>query len=226
LYKHIRRLRTIDEEVEEEYFQSLSLSLFIDTLAQKNHHHLDKPYIHLKQIGAITLNRFLLMLIVLFATTITITIITIIPTTITNISPQLSVAAQDTVQDPSQLSAQITQAQEDIRKELVEQGQIISNAIKEQFGFENIESNLTQAYQYAFTGNSPSAVSQLQSANSALDTSIIALLRSGQELISLSKNNSVILDNNTKLILKDFGESISNLSVAADDIQSQLSQSK
>jgi hypothetical protein len=166
------------------------------------------------------------MLIVLFATTITITIITIILTTITNISPQLSVAAQDTVQDPSQLSAQITQAQEDIRKELVEQGQIISNAIKEQFGFENIESNLTQAYQYAFTGNSPSAVSQLQSANSALDTSIIALLRSGQELISLSKNNSVILDNNTKLILKDFGESISNLSVAADDIQSQLSQSK
>jgi len=197
--------------------------LFIDTLAQKNHS--DKPYIHLKPIGAITLNRFLLMLIVLFATTTT--IITIIPTTITNnISPQLSVAAQDTTQDPSQLNAQITQAQEDIRKELVEQGQIISNAIKEQFGFENVESNLTQAYQYAFTSDSPSAVSQLQSANGALDTSIIALLRSGQELISLSQNNSVILDNNTRLILKDFGESISNLSIAADDIQSQLSQPK
>jgi hypothetical protein len=198
--------------------------LFIDTLAQKNHYS-DKPYIHLKPIGAITLNRFLLMLIVLFATTIT--IVAIIPTTITNnILPQLSVAAQDTTQDPSQLNAQITQAQEDIRKELVEQGQIISNAIKEQFGFENVESNLTQAYQYAFTGDSPSAVSQLQSVNGALDTSIIALLRSGQELISLSQNNSVILDNNTRLILKNFGESISNLSVAADDIQSQLSQPK
>jgi hypothetical protein len=199
--------------------------LFIDTIAQKHHHHSDKPYIHLKPIGAITLNRFLLMIIVLFATTITI-IITIIPTTITNISPQLSVAAQNTVQDPSQLNAQITRAQEDIRKELVEQGQIISNDIKEQFGFENVESNLTQAYQYAFTGDSPSAVSQLQSTNGALDTSIIALLRSGQELISLSQNNSVILDNNTRVILKDFGESISTLSVAADDIQSQLSQSK
>jgi hypothetical protein len=149
--------------------------LFIDTLAQK-HHYSDKPYIHLKPIGAIILNRFLLMIIVLFATTTT--IITIIPTTITNILPQLSVATQDTTQDPSQLNAQITQAQEYIRKELVEQGQIISNQIKEQFGFENVESNLTQAYQYAFTGDSPSAVSQLQSVNGALDNSIIALLRS------------------------------------------------
>jgi hypothetical protein len=161
------------------------------------------------------------MLIVLFATTIIIAIISI-----TNIAPQLSASAQDTGQDPSQLNAQITQAQEDIRKELGEQGQIISNNIKEQFGFENVESNLTQAYQYAFTGDGSSAVSQLQSTNSALDSSIVALLRSGQELISLSQNNSVVLDNNTRIILKDLGESISNLSVAANDIQSQLSQPK
>jgi hypothetical protein len=162
------------------------------------------------------------MLIVLFVTTTI--IIAII--SITNIAPQLSASAQDTGQDPSQLNAQITQAQEDIRKELGEQGQIISNNIKEQFGFENVESNLTQAYQYAFTGDSSSAVSQLQSTNSALDSSIVALLRSGQELISLSQNNSVVLDNNTRIILKDLGESISNLSVAANDIQSQLSQPK
>ena len=63
------------------------------------------------------------MLFVLFATTIIANI------SIINIAPQLSAAAQDTVQDPSQLSAQITQAQEDIRKELGEQGQIISNDI-------------------------------------------------------------------------------------------------
>jgi hypothetical protein len=110
--------------------------------------------------------------------------------------------------------------------ELGEQGQIISNNIKEQFGFENVESNLTQTYQNAFTGDVSSAVSQLQSTNSALDSSIVALLRSGQELISLSQNNSVVLDNNTRIILKDLGESISNLSVAANDIQSQLSQPK
>jgi hypothetical protein len=160
--------------------------------------------------------------IVLFAATTT--IIAII--SITNVAPQLLVAAQDTSQDPRQLNAQITQAQEDISKELVKQGQIISNNIKEQFGFENVESNLTQAYQHSFTGDTSSTVSQLQSTNSALDSSIVALLRSGQELISLSQNNSVVLGNNTRIILKDFGESISNLSVAANDIQSQLSQPK
>ena len=164
----------------------------------------------------------MLILIVLFAATTT--LIEII--SITNVAPQLLVAAQNTGQDPNQLNAQITQAQEDIRKELVEQGQIISNNIKEQFGFENVESNLTQAYQYAFTGDVSSAVSQLQTTNSALDSSIVALLRSGQELISLSQNNSVVLGNNTKIILKDFGESISNLSIAANDIKSQLSQPK
>jgi hypothetical protein len=164
----------------------------------------------------------LLILIVLFAATTT--LIEII--SITNVAPQLLVAAQNTGQDPNQLNAQITQAQEDIRKELVEQGQIISNNIKEQFGFENVESNLTQAYQYAFTGDVSSAVSQLQTTNSALDSSIVALLRSGQELISLSQNNSVVLGNNTKIILKDFGESVSNLSIAANDIKSQLSQPK
>jgi hypothetical protein len=160
------------------------------------------------------------MLFVLFATTIIANI------SVTDIALQLSASAQDTGQDSNQLNAQITQAQEDIRKELGEQGQIISNNIKEQFGFRNVESNLTQAYQYAFTGDSSSAVSQLQSTNSALDSSIVALLRSGQELISLSQNNSVVLDNNTRIILKDFGQSISNLSVAANDIQSQLSQPK
>jgi hypothetical protein len=145
---------------------------------------------------------------------------------ITYLAPPLSASAQDTDQDSSELSAQITQAQEDIRKELGEQGQIISNNIKEQFGFENVESNLTQAYQDAFTGDVSSAVSQLQSTNTALDHSIVALLRSGQELISLSQNNSAVLGNNTRILLKDFGQSISNLSIAANDIQSQLSQPK
>jgi predicted PurR-regulated permease PerM len=161
------------------------------------------------------------VLIVFFTTIIIAAIISI-----TYLAPPLSAPAQDTDQDSSQLSAQITQAQEDIRKELGEQGRIISNNIKEQFGFENAESNLTQAYQNAFTGDISSAVSQLQSTNTALDSSIVALLRSGQELISLSQNKSVALGNNTRIILKDFGQSISNLSIAANDIQSQLSQPK
>jgi hypothetical protein len=107
---------------------------------------------------------------------------------------------------------------------LINQGQIISNQIKELFGFENAESNLTQAFQTSFTGDLPSAVTQLQFADDTLDNSINSLLSSGQELVSVSQNKSIILNNNTRIILSDFGESLANLSVAADDIRSRLQQ--
>jgi hypothetical protein len=65
----------------------------------------------------------------------------------------------------------------------------------------------------------------LQTAESALEDSIISLLRSGQQLISVSNNQTVTLENNTRNILNTFGESLSNLSVSTNQIQSQLSQS-
>ena len=43
-------------------------------------------------------------------------------------------------QEPEQISAQITQAREDIENELKKQGEILTNAIKQQFGFENCTS--------------------------------------------------------------------------------------
>ena len=41
-------------------------------------------------------------------------------------------------QEPEQISAQITQAREDIENELKKQGEILTEAIKQQFGFENV----------------------------------------------------------------------------------------
>ena len=55
-------------------------------------------------------------------------------------------SGEETVsRSPEQSSKQITQAKEDINSEVMKQGEIITNEIKEQFGFENIQSNLTQA---------------------------------------------------------------------------------
>ena len=165
----------------------------------------------------------LLLIPVALLATIIITII--IYTTISNNTKyDLSAAAEGTTEDPTKLSAQLIQAQEDIRKELINQGQIISNQIKELFGFENAESSLTQAYQTSFTGDLPSAVTQLQLAGDTLDNSSNSLLSSGQELVSVSQNKSIILNNNTRMILSDFGESLANLSVAADDIRLRLQQ--
>ena len=128
-------------------------------------------------------------------------------------------------QSPEQSSKQITKAKEDINSEVMKQGEIITNEIKEQFGFENIQSNLTQAYQNSFSGELNSTMIPLQTAESALEDSIISLLRSGQQLISVSNNQTVTLENNTRNILNTFGESLSNLSVSTNQIQLQLSQS-
>ena len=126
-------------------------------------------------------------------------------------------------QEPEQISAQITQAREDIENELKKQGEIMTNAIKQQFGFENVQSNLSQAYQDSFAGGLESAKNQVQSADSALEDSVISLLRSGQQLISASQNESIVLDNNSRVILNNFGETLSNLSITTNELQSQLS---
>jgi hypothetical protein len=125
-------------------------------------------------------------------------------------------------QEPEEISAQITQTREAIENELKKQGEILTEAIKQQFGFENVQSNLSQAYQVSFTGELESAKNQLRSADSALEDSVISLLKSGQQLISASQNESIVLDNNSRSILNNFGETLSNLSITTNGLQSQL----
>jgi hypothetical protein len=126
-------------------------------------------------------------------------------------------------QEPEQISAQITQTRKDIENELKKQGEIMTDVIKQQFGFENVQSNLSQAYQDSFAGELESAKNQVRSADSALGDSVITLLKSGQQLISTAQNASIVLDNNTRVILNSFGETLSNLSIRTNELQSQLS---
>jgi hypothetical protein len=126
-------------------------------------------------------------------------------------------------QEPEQISAQITQTRKDIENELKKQGEIMTDVIKQQFGFENVQSNMSQAYQDSFAGELESAKNQVRSADSALGDSVITLLKSGQQLISTSQNESIVLDNNTRIILNNFGETLSNLSIRTNELQSQLS---
>ena len=132
-------------------------------------------------------------------------------------------SSDTTINDSQQLNAKIIQAREDIENELRNQGQIIINSISDQFGFDNVQSNLSLAYQSSFAGDVQPTLDQVETADDALEKNIISLLRSGQELISMSENQSLVLDNNTRGIMNDFGQSISNLSISASKIHSQIS---
>jgi hypothetical protein len=150
--------------------------------------------------------------------------ITVLISVLANNAITNTFASSDTsTNDSQQLNAKIIQAREEIENELKNQGQIIINSISDQFGFDNAQSNLSLAYQSSFAGDVQPTLDQLETVDSALEKSIISLLRSGQELISMSKNQSVVLDNNTREIMNDLGQSISNMSTSADKIHSQLS---
>ena len=116
-------------------------------------------------------------------------------------------------QETEPISNQIIQAMDNIENELKKQGEKVGNEIKELFGFEIIQTNLTQAYQFSFSGDLNSANSTLQASESALEDSTISMLSSGQQLISVSQNQSILLDDKTRDILNTSGESLSTLSV-------------
>ncbi len=81
------------------------------------------------------------------------------------------------------LSNQITQARDDIENEVKKQRGIIADEIKEQFEFENEQSNLTLTYQLSFSVDLTSANAILQSAENTLEDSAVSMLNSGQQLI-------------------------------------------
>ncbi|MGC2484453.1 MAG: hypothetical protein WA398_11895, partial [Nitrososphaeraceae archaeon] len=101
-----------------------------------------------------------------------------------NVKTKLYASSDVSANDSQQLNTQIIQARENIENELKNQSQIIISNINEQFGFDNVQSNLSLAYQNSFAGDVQPTLDHLETADSTLEASIISLLRSGQELIS------------------------------------------
>ncbi|MGA6921983.1 MAG: hypothetical protein WBY22_03575, partial [Nitrososphaeraceae archaeon] len=98
-----------------------------------------------------------------------------------NVKTKLYASSDVSANDSQQLNTQIIQARENIENELKNQSQIIISNINEQFGFDNVQSNLSLAYQNSFAGDVQPTLEHLETADSTLEASIISLLRSGQE---------------------------------------------
>ena len=64
-----------------------------------------------------------------------------------------------TIQDPGEIIAMVTQASEDIQNELSSQRDKLNNQLASTFGFNEIQSQLSLGYQFAFAGNTSEAIS-------------------------------------------------------------------
>jgi hypothetical protein len=82
---------------------------------------------------------------------------------------------------------------------------------------------LSQGYQYFIAGNVSAGVTQVEMANEILENTNIAMLQSGQELISLSENKSLTVSNSTREILKSVGNGLTDMGVEINKEQSKIS---
>lgn len=116
-----------------------------------------------------------------------------------------STTTDATIEDPGEISAMMNQASEDIQNELTSQGDKLKNKLVSTFGFNEIQSQLSLGYQFAFAGNTSGAISHVERADEALEKTIASVFRTGEEVTMISQNNSVALDNGTRQILAAVG---------------------
>jgi hypothetical protein len=126
------------------------------------------------------------------------------------------------IQDPREISAMMTQASEDIQNELSSQGNKLKNQLVSTFGFNEIQSQLSLGYQFAFAGNTSGAMSHVEMADEALEKTIVSVFRTAEEVTRISQNNSLTLDNGTRNILSAVGSSLTDLGSEIRDQRSNL----
>ena len=80
-----------------------------------------------------------------------------------------STTTDATIEDPGEISAMMNQASEYIQNELTSQGDKLKNQLVSTFGFNEIQSQLSLGYQFAFAGNTSGAISHVERADEALE---------------------------------------------------------
>jgi hypothetical protein len=126
------------------------------------------------------------------------------------------------IQDPTEISAMMTQANEDIQNELSSQGNKLKNQLASTFSFNEIQSQLSLGYQFAFAGNTSGAMSHVEMADEALEKTISSVFRTAEEVTRISQNNSLTFDNGIRNILSAVGNRLTDLGSEIRDQRSNL----
>jgi hypothetical protein len=134
----------------------------------------------------------------------------------------IAFASTTTTENPGEISAMMSQASENIQNELTSQGDKLKNQLVNTFGFNEIESQLSLGYQFAFVGNTSGAISHAKMADKALENTIASVFRTGEEVTGISQNNSLILDNGTRQILAAVGSGLTDLGSEIRDQRTNL----
>ena len=115
-------------------------------------------------------------------------------------------AQSNTSTDPKQLLRDFEEAKENIQNKIQVNFEQLINAIETQLDLNSVDSYLSLASQYFINGKVSEGISELEKANKELKNSSMTIMNAGDELVSISKNNSTLMAQGTKEILEHFGK--------------------
>jgi len=150
--------------------------------------------------------------------TLSIAILTLLCTSEASLATT-SIASND---GDDEFSAAITAARDQFEQELMTQGNMLVDDMRNAFNIESVQSPLNLAYQYAFTGNISEAKSEVQVASNELDSLIINITRAGQQMAAISENRSLTADNSTRQMMAGLGGALTQLGVSANELKQNL----
>lgn len=150
--------------------------------------------------------------------TLSIAILTLLCTSEASLATT-SIASND---GADKFSAAITAARDQFEQELMTQGNMLVDDMRNAFNIESVQSPLNLAYQHTFTGNISEAKSELQVASNELDSLIINITRAGQQIAAISENRSLTADNSTRQMMAGLGGALTQLGVSANELKQNL----
>ena len=107
-------------------------------------------------------------------------------------------AQSNTSTDPKQLLRDFEEAKENIQNKIQVNFEQLINAIETQLDLNSVDSYLSQASQYFINGKVSEGILELEKANRELKNSSMTIMNAGDELVSISKNNSTLMAQGTK----------------------------
>ena len=131
-------------------------------------------------------------------------------------------AQSNTSTDPKQLLRDFEEAKENIQNKIQVNFEQLINEIETQLDLNTVDSYLSQASQYFINGKVSEGISELEKANRELKNSSMTIMNAGDELVSISKNNSTLMAQGTKEILEHFGNILKDLGTNVDNSMIQL----
>ena len=131
-------------------------------------------------------------------------------------------AQSNTSTDPKQLLRDFEIAKENIQNKIQVNFEQLINAIETQLDLNSVDSYLSLASQYFINGKVSEGISELEKANKELKNSSMTIMNAGNELVSISKNNSTLMAQGTKEILEHFGTVLKDLGTKVDNSMIQL----